>query len=265
VKDSACTPLAGFDSFEYQFEDKRYCVYTAGAGAPVLLMHELPGMSPQCVVFARHLIESGFRVYLPLLFGHPNQSSNLINPLRICISREFRLFAGGKSSPVTEWLTALCGFLSRQNSGSRIGVIGMCLTGSYVFACMAEPSVAVAVTSQPALPLPITKSRRAQIGASPEQLDRARSREIPVLGLRFTSDRICPAERFVTLQQNLGSCWREIQVPPPPQNPKAHSVLTQEWIDHPTAQINAAVAEVIRFLGLQLLTGAATSQPTIKK
>lgn len=252
MKDSACTFLAGFDCFEYQLENKRHCVYTAGVGAPVVLMHELPGMSPQCVAFARHLIASGFRVYLPLLFGHPNQSSNVINPLRICISREFHLFIGGQSSPITEWLTALCGFVSQQNSDSRIGVIGMCLTGSYVFACMAEPSVTAAVTSQPALPLPITKSRRAQIGASPEQLDLARSREIPILGLRFTSDCICPPERFVTLQQNLGSCWQEIQVPPPPQNPKAHSVLTQEWIDHPTPQINAAVATVIGFLRLHL-------------
>ncbi|MGQ9869258.1 hypothetical protein [Leptodesmis sp.] len=37
-------------------------------------MHELPGMIPQCVDLGRAIARAGFTVFLPLLFGKPNQS-----------------------------------------------------------------------------------------------------------------------------------------------------------------------------------------------
>lgn len=249
-----CKPLEGFNICELH-QQSPHCVYHAGSGPPIVLMHELPGMSPECVDFATYLIDCGFHVYLPLLYGNPGKSSNIANPLRVCISREFVLFTGDRSSPVTDWLRALCAKISRDNHDSKIGVIGMCLTGSFVLACVALPDVAAAVMAQPALPLciPFFNHNRAQIGASAQDMAVAIARQVPILGLRFKCDTTCPQERFDALARSLGKCWRAILVDPPPDNPKAHSVLTYERVHHPTPQIDAAAQEVVAFLKLNLM------------
>ena len=217
MKLSVCKPLDGFTGFEFPHQNFRHCVYHAGSGPPIVLIHELSGMSPECVTFARHLIESKFHAYLPLLYGDPGKSSNIFNPLQVCISREFVLFTGGKSSPVTDWLRALCARVSHDNNDSKIGVIGMCLTGSFVLACVAVPSVAAGVMSQPALPLhiPFCKDNGAQIGASPQEMATAAALQTPLLALRFKADNLCPQKRFDALEVGLGRCWKSILVEPP--------------------------------------------------
>jgi dienelactone hydrolase len=211
-------------------------------------------MSRECVSFAWHLIDSKFQVYLPLFYGDPGKSSNILNPLQVCISREFVLFTGGKSSPVTDWLRALCAKVSHDNHNSKIGVIGMCLTGSFVLACVAVPGVAAAVMSQPALPLhiPFCKDNGSQIGASASEMATAKALQTPILALRFKADKHCPQERFDALALGIGPCWTSILVEPPAENPKAHSVLTQEWMHHPTRDINSAVEQVVGFLQQKL-------------
>lgn len=86
-------------------------VYKKGKGPAVVLMHELPGMIPECVDLARRLSEH-FTVYLPLLFGKPNQPLSLLKTLQytaqICISHEFYCLAKNQSSPITDWLKQLC-------------------------------------------------------------------------------------------------------------------------------------------------------------
>ncbi|MDJ0719934.1 MAG: hypothetical protein QNJ54_37900 [Prochloraceae cyanobacterium] len=43
-------------------------VYKKGNGPGVILMHELPGMIPECVDLARRLADANFTVYLPQAF-----------------------------------------------------------------------------------------------------------------------------------------------------------------------------------------------------
>ena len=57
-------------------------------GPNLVILHELPGMSPACITLARRFIEHGFTVHLPLLFGQPGEFRLLKNFARICISRE---------------------------------------------------------------------------------------------------------------------------------------------------------------------------------
>jgi dienelactone hydrolase len=199
----------------------------------VVLIHELSGMSPECVTFARHLIDSKFHVYLPLLYGDPAKSSNILNPLQVCISREFVLFTGGKSSPVTDWVRALCARISHDNNDSKIGVIGMCLTGSFVLACVAEPSVGAGVMSQPALPLhiPFCKDNGAQIGASAIEMATAKAFQTPLLALRFKGDKRAPRSALTRLHSGLadaeGLSWshRPQGIPKPtPFSPMSGSI-----------------------------------------
>ena len=64
-------PLAGFTRFE--FDDGRWTreVYKIGAGPAVIVIHEVPGLHPGVLEFARDLAASGLTAYCPSLFGKP--------------------------------------------------------------------------------------------------------------------------------------------------------------------------------------------------
>src|SRR5262249_30215658 len=118
--------IPGFASFDFSHADINHTVYVGGQGPGVLLIHELPGMVPQCVDFATRIIEHGFTVFMPLLFGAPNSPPTAArNFLHVCISREFKCFATNQSSPITAWLRALCVERIRASCPGRgIGAIG---------------------------------------------------------------------------------------------------------------------------------------------
>ena len=44
-------------------------VYVAGSGPAVIVMSEMPGISPEVARFARWVRDAGFAVYMPSLFG----------------------------------------------------------------------------------------------------------------------------------------------------------------------------------------------------
>ncbi|MGN6131980.1 MAG: dienelactone hydrolase family protein [Nocardioidaceae bacterium] len=45
--------------------------YRKGTGPGVVVIHELPGMTPQVIAFAEEVVAAGFTVVLPHLFGTP--------------------------------------------------------------------------------------------------------------------------------------------------------------------------------------------------
>jgi dienelactone hydrolase len=61
---------------ERRFVDGRFAhtVFKGGSGPPVIVLHEMAGLSPGAVAFARRLIGAGFTVHLPLFFGRPEQA-----------------------------------------------------------------------------------------------------------------------------------------------------------------------------------------------
>lgn len=258
-------------------------VYRKGSGPAVILMHELPGMIPECVDLARRIADAGFTVYLPLLFGEPDQPLSLPNVLsytaQICISHEFYCFAKHQSSPITSWLKALCR-KAHQDCGNRgVGVIGMCLTGGFVLSLMADESVIAPVVGQPSLPFGITEAHKAALGISAPELEAAKVRAkqgVRILALRFSEDTISPPERFATLRQEFGDtpkvvedspelCWKRgktletIEINSKSGNPyniakRSHPTLTLGYREkgHPT---NRVFQRVIQFLQEQFLAG----------
>jgi dienelactone hydrolase len=157
------------------------------------------------------------------------------------------VLAADASSPITDWLRALCRRAHAECGGRGVGALGMCLTGNFALALMVDPSVRAPVLSQPSLPLPLGAARRAGLHLAPADLERVRERAAGgcgVLGLRFTHDPLCPAERFARLRRELGAGFEAIEIDSGPGNPHgirrvAHSVLTEDLVDetgHPTRQ-----------------------------
>src|SRR5690606_22373045 len=185
----------------------------------------------------RRVADAGFTAVLPELFGtlgrEPSPGYIARSMLRACISREFSLLARHASSPITDWLRALCREVHASCGGPGVGALGMCLTGNFALALMVDPWVAAPVLSQPSLPLPVSRSHRAALHLAPEDLAAVKARAAagcPVLGLRFTRDPLCPGERFETLRRELGDAFEAIEIDSSPGNPHgiprtAHSVL----------------------------------------
>ena len=133
-----------------------------------------------------------------------------------------------------------------------MGAIGMCLTGNFAIALLAQPWVVAPVSCQPSLPLRPLGDRRA-LALSSDQLSAVKNevsgRSSPALiAMRFEQDWVCPAERFETLRKELGTAVEEIILPG-----NGHSTLTTGFVDqegHPTYQ---ALERVLGFLRQRLL------------
>ena len=261
--------LDGFDEFSFTHDGATRPVYRRGKGPAVVIMHEIPGITPQVAEFARRVATAGFTAYLPHMFGTPGKPIStpyIAGQLaRACISREFSVLARGAASPITEWLRALCRKVHGDCGGPGVGAVGMCLTGNFALALMVDESVMAPVLSQPSLPFPITGAHRAALHLSDEQLAVVKHRArhgCGVLGLRFSADPMCPAERFETLKRELGKGFEAVVVDSSPGNPygiprSAHSVLTTDLVDQAGHPTHAALERVLGLFRERLLKKGA--------
>ena len=94
--DTRCL-LEGFSSFSFESDGAARTVYTRGSGPGVVVMHEIPGITPAVARFATRVADAGFRVYLPHMFGTPGKPFSvpyvLSQAARACVSREFSVLA----------------------------------------------------------------------------------------------------------------------------------------------------------------------------
>ena len=238
--------IEGFDEFQ---EGKLRFFRSRIEGPGVMLMHELPGMTPSCIGLAKRLAWSeGFRVYLPLLYGEPGDDAPWLNLARICVSREFHAFATGKSSPITVRLRQLGQRMVEECQGDDIGVIGMCLTGGFVLSMLADKDVVAGVCCQPALPFAPWGSRARSLGVSQTDLDRVKANaQAHVIGLRFSNDRLCPPQRFEALRALLQERFEDFTIPATSRF--QHSTLTQHYRE---AEHRTYYDEVVAFLHRRL-------------
>ncbi len=218
--------------------------YTTGPG--VMLMHELPGLTPACIELAKRLAyDEGFRIYLPLLFGQPGDDSWRWNLAHVCLSREFRVLASAKSSPITDKLRQLGQRMLKECDGKDIGVIGMCLTGGFVLSMLADKGVVAGVCCQPSLPLIPWGGRARSFGVAETELGALKSNpRARVLGLRFSEDRRCPPQRFMAMKDLLTDRFRAIEIPA--TDSSQHSTLTRDYREGEHRQHYDGVVEFLR-------------------
>lgn len=255
--------LADFERTEATFNGVTKVVYRKGDGPGVVVMAEMPGITPEVADFARKVVDAGFTVAMPSLFGTDGAPGTAVNLLRTmpkaCISKEFTALAAGEASPVTVWLRSLAAGLHEECGGPGVGAIGMCFTGGFALAMMVDDNVVAPVLSQPSLPLAIGARRGADLGISDTDLRVVKDRVAngcPVLGLRFTEDKAV-GTRFDTLRSELGEGFIAVELDSSPGNPhgfakSAHSVVTTEVVDEPGHPAREAVTTVLDFFAERL-------------
>ena len=254
-------PLDDFVRREITLNGRTRLVHVAGSGPGVVVMTEMPGISPHVARFARWLHDAGFTVYMPRLFGRdgapltPYYSISTI--AKGCISREFRAFASNASSPVTQWLRALAALAHQECGGRGVGAIGMCFTGNFALSMMLEPAVLAPVLAQPSLPL----TNPAGMHIAPDELAAVKARmeaeDLTVRAYRFAGDKFCRAERFAAYAEALGDRFEPRVLPDSAANPDTpfknpHSVVTLHLIDEAGQPTAAARDEIIDFFRTRL-------------
>lgn len=260
--------LADFEARSVTLDGICKKVYVAGTGPAVIVMTEMPGISPHVARFARWVRDAGFTVYMPSLFGTdgavPHAKEGMAVMQRACVSAEFRALAANQTSPVTLWLRALARLAHQQCGGPGVGAIGMCFTGNFALTMMLEPAVLAPVLCQPSLPF----NDPAGLEIAPDDLAAVRDRlgrdKLTVMAYRFAGDKYCKAERFAAYQAALGnrfvarvlpdSAARRDGLSPFFEHVVAspHSVVTAHLIDEAGQPTVAARDEILGFFAERL-------------
>ncbi|MDP6177340.1 MAG: dienelactone hydrolase family protein [Acidimicrobiales bacterium] len=258
--------LDGFEIGQFSHGGTTRTVFRAGRGPAVIVMAEMPGITPRVADFGRRVADIGCTAVMPSLFGTPGREPTPGYTLKSlvggCMSREFTSLMRRHTSPVTDWLRALAAFEHGRCGGPGVGAVGMCFTGGFALGMMVDERVLAPVLSQPSLPLPLGKKRKRSLGISDRDLEVVRDRVDAgtcALGLRFTNDAMVPSERFKRLAEELGEGFIGVEIDSSPGNPhgidpRAHSVLTEELVDEPGHPTREALERVLDHLGSRLLT-----------
>jgi dienelactone hydrolase len=224
--------LDGWESSSFTSAGMSHDVYRRGRGPGIIVVHEIPGITPLVAKFANELVDSGFTVLMPDLVGTPGRAPSgtylASSMARVCISREFTTMALGRTSPIISWLRALGRSLHQEIGGAGIGAVGMCFSGGFALGMMVDDHMIAPVLSQPSLPFSVGRARAADLNLSPDD-ERAvvrRAQEgCQVLGLRFTGDKLV-GTRFDSLRSLLGDAFIAVEFPSVKSSD--HSVLTEQ-------------------------------------
>jgi dienelactone hydrolase len=266
---TVAVPLPGFTESTFTHDGLTRPVYAGGSGPAVVVIHEVPGLHPQVVEFAQRVVDAGFSVRMPSLFGTPGREVGVGYTVgtmaRVCVAKEFAAFALDRTQPVIGWLRRLAAEAHEECGGPGVGAVGMCFTGGFALGMMVDDTMLAPVLSQPSLPFPVSKARRRATGISDADLARVKERAAQgacLLGLRFTEDKAVPPERFETLRRELGDAFIAVEIDSSKGNPHgiprvAHSVLTQHLVDEPGHPTREALDRVLAFFAERLRPSAA--------
>jgi dienelactone hydrolase len=232
--------LNGWDKGSFSAAGFTRETYRRGNGPGVIVVHEIPGITPAVTAFANDVVNAGFTVVMPSLVGTPGQQfSNgymLKSMLKVCVAKEFTTMAMNQTSPIIAWLRALARSLHNELGGPGVGALGMCFSGGFALGMMVDDILVAPVLSQPSMPFAIGgKGRGANLNLSPDDAMAIAQRAAAgceVLGLRFTGDKLV-GSRFESLRELLGDAFIAIELPS--ANKSDHSVLTEQR-DEPSVQ-----------------------------
>ena len=210
--------------------------YRKGTGPGVIVIHEIPGMTPDVIAFAEEVVVQRHTVVMPHLFGIPEDAPTpkvLAREFaKICVNKEFTKLALNETAPLADWLRSLARDLHEEVGGPGVGAVGMCFTGGFALAMMVDAPVVAPVVAQPSAPFALGKKRAADVNLSPRDLEIVKGRVAQgcaVLGLRFKDD---PAvgRRFDTYRHEFGDNFIAVEFPG-----RKHNTLTehrqQEGVD----------------------------------
>ena len=251
----AAMPIDNYEKSEFTAatrEGHSIChdVYQRGSGKQVVLIQELPGIGQETLHLADRLVEAGFRVTMPHLFGPLGKTSIAGNLARVfCLRREFSVFQANRSSPIVDWLKALCSDVKAKTTANGVGVIGMCLTGNFAITLMADDNVLAAVASQPAMPF----GKPSALHMSEDEAEAVRTgidNKAPIKAYRFEADPMCTAAKFNALESAFNTEKERVEMTVIPG--KGHSVLTLDFVDEKGHPTHKALEEIITYFGQQL-------------
>jgi dienelactone hydrolase len=257
--------LEGFERGVFTSSAKKsHDVYRLGSGPAVIVIHEVPGITPLVAAFARKVAGRGMTAVMPSLFGTPgrrfSQGYALGEFAKLCVSNEFTVWATNRTSPITTYLRELAAHEHERCGGPGVGAVGMCATGGFALAMAVDDVVLAPVLSQPGLPAPLGAARKAATGVSDRDLATVKRRAadgLCVMGLRFTGDPGSPRERFATLRRELGDNFVGVEIDSSVGNPwgyrkGAHSVLTEDYSDADGSPTRQALDDVLTFFATRL-------------
>lgn len=256
-------PLDDFEHRPVTLEGETRTVHLAGRGPAVIVMTEMPGISPAVARFARWVRDAGFTVWMPSLFGLDGVTASAEDGVavfrRTCVAGRFRALGSEDASPGIVWLRALARRAHAECGGPGVGAVGMCFTGNFALAMMLEPATVAPVVCQPSMPM----EDPAAIGLPPADLARIRDRlereDLQVHAVRFEGDRWCTAARFAAYAQALGPRFVATVLPDAAAHPEPppffrevvgtpHSVVTAHLIDEAGQPTLKARDDILRFL-----------------
>lgn len=269
----ATDDLPGYERTTFTFDGKERQVFRTGTGPAVIVIAEMPGITPKVAAFGQRIAGIGCTAVLPHLFGHPGRAISASDGIKAmpyllssivptCISREFTVLATGRTSPVIAWLRALAAHEHERCGGPGVGAIGMCFTGGFALAMAADDRLLAPVLSQPSLPFSVSKRHKRSIDCSADDLAaverRCAGEGLEVLGLRFSHDPFVPKERFAFLKERLGDAFVAVEIDSSKGNPyghpkAAHSVVTEHLVDQPGTPTRDALDRVLDLFRRKLL------------
>jgi dienelactone hydrolase len=241
--------IPGWDHSAFTHDGVTHATYRKGSGPVVVVVHEIPGITPKVLEFAERVVAQGFTVVMPLLVGEvgrkPSGSYIASSMRKICISREFTTMAMHKTSPIISWLRALARQMHSEVGGVGVGAVGMCFSGGFALGMMVDDIMVAPVLSQPSMPFAVGSNRSADLNLSPSDEARIVERAqagCQVLGLRFTGDKLV-GTRFDSLRELLGDAFVAVEFESTTK--QDHSVLTEQIQEE-------GVTRVLEFLKLKL-------------
>jgi dienelactone hydrolase len=213
---------------EHAYDGTTHPTYRRGSGPGVVIIHEIPGMTPEVIEFAEEVVGAGFTVVMPHLFGEPGRPMSATYAAttfrQVCVSSEFTKLASGVTTPIAGWLRSLARELHEELGGPGVGALGMCFTGGFALAMMVDTSVAAPVLAQPSAPFALTPKLSRDLNLSPADLAVVKERAAggcQVLGLRYKKDPMV-GKRFETLTKELGGAFIPVEF-----EGRKHGTLTE--------------------------------------
>ena len=182
--------MNGWSQSKFSSRGVTHETFRKGSGPVVIIVHEIPGITPAVEKFANEVVAAGFTVVMPLLvgnFGEPPSGRYMASSaVKVCISREFTTMALNKTSPIISWLRELAKYLHAEIGGKGVGAVGMCFSGGFALGMMVDDIMLAPVLSQPSLPFALGAKRSADLNLSEQDSRRITQRAeagCQVLGL----------------------------------------------------------------------------------